>query len=596
MVKLGYRKIFDGAASVTHLSSAGGWQEVDRIRFADFGTAGDDRYAFIVWGRAGAIQTTGSMSNAQIRVGVGIPNKVDPRNTHVCTLSDVSLSLLAGNKSLPFFFIVMIDGTARDFGNPAISNWTANDPFAVFARTELGPGDTGTCTFQVGDLSYLVLNLDKMDTATPGYAYSDTYAGGVVNNALSSESKLILDQQTLFSIVGGVEWLLFAQVVFAPRNTQLSTSPWFEFGTTTDGTLGTFMPILGRHRFGVPAMKGISSLGFPTQSFGGFAPVVPANNVNVKAAAVSRDQHAVGAQRTWIFATKMLAVEIDKFAYFRKKTYVSYPENPIASGVTAPFGTLNFFQPFEIQVPRGSDYTTLHYAAVKHEGPSGAQRSFTPLVRTDTSGRLLRSALLYPVVRHPNDGVPLLTMVPELIAGPPGQQAESRYQFHHWERPGGPGTEAWDTGDVVNVGFYLDDDPQNAVDPPPTPLPPVIIAPGKEALDLGSLNELPIPPDFDEGLVTEALIESLITDTGYERTWPVQIGVRNQQRWTWTGLSVSDRDALVAFFRANATFKWTRPGEATATPYAVMGLLDWTDVGILHSGSLNVAELVRIGS
>lgn len=126
--------------------------------------------------------------------------------------------------------------------------------------------------------------------------------------------------------------------------------------------------------------------------------------------------------------------------------------------------------------------------------------------------------------------------------------------------------------------------------------PTVVITPGREAPALGSLSALPIQPSYAlrERLVSERT--ELQTPLGYSITWPRFSTPRSERTFVWEGLTKTQRDTLLAFFEglSVAAFKWTPP-HLTETAFVAVSHPTVTDVGLLHTVSIDVVELKWIG-
>lgn len=131
----------------------------------------------------------------------------------------------------------------------------------------------------------------------------------------------------------------------------------------------------------------------------------------------------------------------------------------------------------------------------------------------------------------------------------------------------------------------------------------VAIVPGRESLDVGSLNALPngaggeqLLPEVGRGLQDEMARHAFEPDDGELLTWPHFLTPRRTFRLIWRGLSRADRDTLLAFFAAQAdrAFKWAPPGESD-TAFVVHSSPSSRDVGLVHEVTVTAVELVWTG-
>lgn len=126
--------------------------------------------------------------------------------------------------------------------------------------------------------------------------------------------------------------------------------------------------------------------------------------------------------------------------------------------------------------------------------------------------------------------------------------------------------------------------------------PTVVIVPGREAPNLGALSALPIQPSYTlrERLVTQR--SELRSPLGYSVTWSRSATPRSERTFVWDGLTAAQRDTLLAFLRglSVAAFKWAPP-HLTETAFVAVSHPIVTDVGLLHSVTIDVVELQWIG-
>ena len=602
MTSLGYRVVKPGPFVVGTVGAT--FPEVDRITFAQFGTPGDTHYAFFVWGRAGDMDPGSATTDAQIEIGLGVPGKFAPSPNHIARICNVNWGpLQQANQGHPFAFCVVIDGVAgHDFGG--LTAWTLGDALAVYAHTKNNSDPTSIInSFKVTDLCYLVLNLDQLTRSGIRWMYAE-------NNAtvtLSTTNQLLTAPGTAaFPATGGVEYLCFGHVAVQVAKTGGGDAPRFRMGANTDGTTGTLVvaPGGGINRWGAPSLRQVAGGSVQNTKLYSmlFTPIVPPSNGTPRLVLTGQEQTAGGTVGV-VHSSRVFAVEVTKFAYYRKRVYSSYPDPalipPFPTGITAPLvggpGSVefNYFQPFEINVPAGANYTTLHQGIVDYPVPQ--QRDYTPWCLAEGTFRVVHQPGLYCQAQHPDQGVPCVVMIPELIGGTPYKVGESRYQFYWWKSDIALNGEHYPIADLVDVGFFLDDNPANVVSPPAA-LPAVVqLVPGKEALGLGSLQSLPIKPGHERSLTDESYVAELISTTGYRRTWPKFATVRTLWRFTWAGLTIAERDSLQAFFELNPTFKWRLPRTSVDTAFAIMTRPEATDLGVVHTMTLDVGQLVNIG-
>lgn len=590
MTKLGTRKAENIAVPVSSvgLGPTGGWSEVSRLRGSELSSS-NNNWAFVVWGRMGTCAPTGPVENSLIEVILGDQTgNLQFQYRAACGLNHAHLrNALTGH---PFFFLIVLDGVlGSNWFKPGVGPvtvWNTEDDIVLYARIAAREEGIGG-TFWVSDLNWLAFDLDELNASGDFYAEQVTYELPQFNNI---ESEGFKDWFATSAPIGnpGEEWLHFWYWHYNPQ--VVGEPDWTQLGYLTAGSFANFVPLVGTERLGRQPLGPPHQTGSEvTYHWGGWWPLEQPPGSGFAIGLRSRDRHPfAGVRSTW-HAIRTFSVRIEKFAYYRSATHAEFED------VTSR-QSFERFLPFEISIPAAADYTVLHQGIVQRD-PAFADRCFTPFCLAEGTFRLVRPAVQRVGNAYAEEGTLCQTMIPEALSSA-GSAVESRYRFHYWERyeiPAFQFNELWDVLDVATVGFYMDDDPQSIPLPPGQQLPPIIVTPGREALGLSQLNELPLAPEVRITLEDSATIIEHVSDQGVRRTWPKFVGVRGFFRWDWNGLTVTERQTLEAFIEQNPTFKWTPPHE-NAQAFAWITRPEFLDLGRKrYAVSLDVAQLIHIG-
>jgi hypothetical protein len=151
--------------------------------------------------------------------------------------------------------------------------------------------------------------------------------------------------------------------------------------------------------------------------------------------------------------------------------------------------------------------------------------------------------------------------------------------------------------DLTIVQFAPVRDPDVLPNAPPSVGAPVVVVPGRESLDPGSLSA---PPTAPCGLVEESGQvdeDSIIGATGYKRTWPIGGKVRRSFTVEWPALGESAARTLFDFLIANRAFRYTPPrGVAIAVLQLGNPQLQQQQGAQVYAISTRVTELIWTGT
>jgi hypothetical protein len=111
------------------------------------------------------------------------------------------------------------------------------------------------------------------------------------------------------------------------------------------------------------------------------------------------------------------------------------------------------------------------------------------------------------------------------------------------------------------LAWHWDNEPELAPPPGSTPVPEVLVVPGRESLDASSLPALTVPPDADVEEQPSVAATEHVADDGTLYRWPRFLAVRRTFRFRWNGLLRAQMESVVTTTRT--TWAWTPPGDET---------------------------------
>jgi hypothetical protein len=150
--------------------------------------------------------------------------------------------------------------------------------------------------------------------------------------------------------------------------------------------------------------------------------------------------------------------------------------------------------------------------------------------------------------------------------------------------------------DFAFVAFHPVRDPNNVTTGPGSPLTPLLLVPGKQSPDPGSLPAPPLAPDGDPLERGDLERNKISGGSGYSRGWPMGAKALRVISLSWTALKESDAATLFAFLRDNPAWRYTPPRSAAL---AVLGVSRPVLTPVSHrtfSISQDVAVLVWTGA
>lgn len=560
------------AATVTTVGTGpnDGWSLVARLPQSRL-PAVNSGYSFLVVGKFGRFAASGAQPTAgivQIRVGSSA-GTVHPGFIAQASINDPSI----GDLAQPFAFLVHVNSQVADalWG----SAWSGSFDLCVYARTYLnGDPQAYAPSFDVADIAFQWWHTTAIpagkwqagsETAialSPGPGWTTRISGPT---AIGSTGQRWLCQQTMqFQSSGAIV-------------------PQLQAGYTRNSSPAQFTSKIGSVRLGAPP-RGTFLAGreSPTHSWPIlWQEVLP--DATVRVSWQGRDP-AGSTPFTAVQRHQWIAVRIDDMPDVAAVESASRPamltQNNVETGL----------YPFEPVVARNVLPVAMFYCV--HTPRVRSYHSWQ--IRVNDGRQAWRSTLAVQA-RDASEGVPDLALIREGLLPAPWS---IRYEAFQHTPASIILTQPDDASDVVALQFHTDSDPSNVPGIPPTAGSPLVVVPGREAIDVSSLPDLPIEPSGDYVEVPLPLPTGVIRgETGYARSWPLLARPRRTMQVSWPAMSKAQHATLIAFLRANVFFRWQPIGATAKQAFAATSRPESSTVdNVLFTVRQNVARLVYTGA
>lgn len=547
------------------------WQQLSMLPTANL-TAGH-RYAFLVRGKLGGVQRFGTLPaagsvNGVLQVCLGDTSGL----RHPEFVVELSVQeVIDADEGEPFAFLLMLTAATADplWG----SSWAGTSDLALFGRVFWnGDAPTYGATFLVSEVVWTWTDLD----AVAGTDWATTQSTTPV--ALSAPTSWQnVAQAAATTGSAGQQWLHFAtvQVDYSAG----TGAPRFQFGYCTGGSFAGFAARVGvagpAHMVGVsvseqhqaPAAnrrrrKTVLAWWVDTNPGATYLPAVRSISGN-------------GAQTCRRFSVFSLRLDdLDLVAYAESSNelglidYVTNSAGPkyVPQEVAAPNGTV---KPWVLLGATSRVSKTVLYMDSSPKGLLGSESVGTHVAAGD------RHQCIADTTHE---------------SGPPLAAVQYRHRVLQLLGPG-----ALDLDELKALVVFPVKDPTNTTTGPGTPGAATAIVPGKEGLDASSLSAPPLQPNVQQVESNVDARQRLKGDSGYVRTWGVMIGTRRVFRLEWSPVSRANRDALLAFLRANVALRVT-PLHESAIAAAITTQPTATQVSAqTFAVEVEVAELIYTG-
>lgn len=570
--------------------STDGWTRVALLPQSQLpAQTGNDAYVIVAWCSVGAVDWPGGVSSSQhalceVALGDDLAPFADQR--HRVLLSDARLyrgRVRNEYPMAPVFFCHI-----RSFG--IRTTWpSATRGMALWARISANsdpvPIITGS-SFRVANIGIQAWSLTSL--ASTQYVIERRAPVPYALTNLAPGNQFVTAQAGQFQGTG--DWMIFTGVRYWPG---VHSHPVFRTTFTPDGTYGSVQPGFGRgSRWGQRAryqpQGGLQSSGrWDQQCSGGMfirsspesAGQIVLHGYDPLGFSGADPRNAALAE--WdVFAVKASAV-LSNFNFLQESapTVVSFYNGLSLS---------NQYEAQEITRTYSEDVEVFFNAAAAN---TSGNPSFNHTIETNQAGGRVQD--IASVVstgtsdQHGHIGRRIQAIQPGLI----------QFRFYAkqptWETP-------WPTYiapvDFAAASWGWENAPNNTITPQPIAPAATFLIPTRESLDASLLSFPPASPDIEVEEVFETLRHEFVAEDGTRRTWPRWLGVRRLFRFSWSGRTNAEKDAIVEFFRLNRTFKWTHHDQGGPFALALVGDLTVQDVGVLSTVSINAVELVWTGS
>jgi hypothetical protein len=517
--------------------------------------AGTSQYVIRVQGKIGNrtyVGSGGQRGMMQVCLGTVGGTK------HPSFVANVTITeALSATNGIPFEFLVFITSTLPDdlFGSSLNPSTTQ---LCLWARTFTN-GDTQTYAveFDVADVNWLWWDVGSIPA---GHWAAEEFTTGLGVNPAPPAGFTKLG--AAFGAPGQT-WLSFCNVLYQSVTYQ-APAPVFRFGVTPDGTYGAFVVKTGNAgRWGMsrfPFGVSTSLLQPPLTSQGTF--FVHAGLQQVGYDSATLPPHGPPTVRRY----RHFTVRVDTLPDFRSRTEagpfemgqtIGFPltwwtydlviERPAPSpGILtrcvvlaqATISEANQLAGYGLRVFEGNDPEAgfgefacfSEHDALRNEAVSSMAAGFRTFQTTSPAMQFRVAA--------PGDNT----------VAPPGPQHGFDFCF---------------------VMFHPVRDPESVTTPPGSLPSPLLLVPGKQSPDAGSLSLPPFPPNanpLERGNLERHQIRGA---TGYTRGWPMGAKALRVFTVSWGPLAEADAETLYDFLVANPAWRYVAPRSAAL---AVLGL------------------------
>lgn len=512
--------------------------------------AGTSQYAVIVTGKIGNIRLVGTgASKGMVQVCLGTTAGTRLADCRVAIPVQQASVLNSPLLGLSFQFLVLISSA---FPDPVLGSSfnPSGSQLCLFARTYTnGDAQTYAVQFDVADVNWLWFDLGEIPS---GHWEASTMVG---TNPFPTTVPTTWQQLGPTFGGAGQQWLHFSNVWYETLSNALS--PRFSFGISADGTSGSIVKKVGNSgRWGrnrTPLVAGSTETA--NVQVGCFWTHTNAGATTKWGYNVWEPAPATSVGKRW----RHLAIRIDPLTDVRVRQQAG--PDLIAQSIAVPTWPDQFLTIERPAVGLLTEPIVLAHGTVHHNPPP----LFSPTAAYGC--RIFEFS--------PNDPIPIgdLACFPQSDAWR-GEAASSmafgRRTFQtlspamQW-RVSFPGDDVFASPvlqqvfDFAFVAFHPVRDPENVTTGPGSPLPPLLLVPGKQSPDPGSLSAPPHAPSGDPLERGNLERNEIRGGTGYARGWPMGAKALRVMTVNWGPLSETDAAALFTFLRDTPAWRYTPP-------------------------------------
>lgn len=547
-----------------------GWSVVSEIPAARLLTS--RHYAFWVTGKIANLRTSGAQPVSgllQLCLGDGNGAKSPLQVVEIG-----AAETLPENEGIPFAFLLIFSASPTvvdPFWGPV---WPGTAPLQLLGRTYWrNDAPAYAAQFDVVDLSWVWADLD----AIPSGDQLVTVQTSAVALGASPWSNIAGS----FNNAGGTgeTWAHFFAVNYAPG---VGTVPAIQFGSSTGLGLSGFVPHSGTSgRWGM-GHRGTAVAGVQHHQ-GTFWVQTNAGATNLPGC--RGYDRTVGAAATDVRRVAVLSIRLDNLPGVHWST--TDESQNLTDDTNALFGGLRRW-PLEL-VGASRSVVPWVFATGAVERTGTARRAFGCWVDTD-GWELPVFAMAATQTDGPHEAMASYG-AGALGIGPSSPSIQYRARWleaafggvHHNVR------------DIYFLTVFPVRDPDNAPPIIPGVGAPTAIVPGTESLSPASLSAPPVAPDVALGETPNWQRQSMRGISGYVRTWGIFVRPRRSFVLSWGPITAAQRDALLAFVKANVAWKITPPREAAIAVVPVSAMRWAQESAQTFRVDVDVAELVYTG-
>lgn len=559
-----------------------GWEIVARLPAARIPSSG--RYAFIVSGKIGGISLLGATPrNGVAQVCLGDTSGL----RHPLYRTNIPLGeSLGALESVPFQFVVLFSASPVITDVLWGSTWNNTGGFemCLWARVFLNNDPaTYSASFVVSDVSWLWFDVDRIPVGdrqceevlySPPLAITTSLAGiaGCINTPGSA----------------GQKWLHFVNLSYTPR-ASLGPAPSFTAGFSTGASFAGFTGRVGTNgRLGMarwPAQAGPEPLIWHQGAF--WYEQQPGAVYLPGIKGFDRQTFGAGAS-TLVYRFRYFGVRLDNLLDVLVRSDTQDPN--VTGNLTIPPPWQNGYVPLERPATAIVSAPFVFSTGIVQ---STDRRAYDAALTTDRGQQLAFPTQFTQTDAALAEGQAVMAFSDHGLSR---SEPDIQYRAHFLGGLSGSPIP-FAVRDVTIVQFTPVRDPDVLPNAQPSVGAPVIVVPGRESLDPGSLSA---PPTAPCGIIAESgdVAESaLIGATGYKRTWPIGGKVRRAFTIQWPVLGESAARTLFDFLVAHPAFRFTPPRRAAIAVLQIDNPQMQQEQGAqVYSISTRVTELIWTGT
>jgi hypothetical protein len=462
----------------------------------------------------------------------------------------------------------------------------------VQARCE----DAGASTMASFDLEGLAVQVYDMSAWTGTQYLSTATTGTLAEYWKGSLSPLLNLSSDLAHGSPAKRWLIFYSVVLEAQDTNVNAATWVTLDPSQPKSDHLFYD--RQERVGLTGSwighSPRGRVGYHHRHHVGTGRVLEVDAAGVRPTVWAADMW-VTANPTKPLAVKILAVPLDDMADEVHSDYTGYSVHPYASWSPASNPD------WRLAGVETSFIDTLRILAVARgtfDQPTSPVSNFYSALELDSERLSPRPLGPMRVYCRANHEVQALHRVGRGVADA-GHHCIRHLLYCDVEEPASFETQVYDHQILVlstakGYGYIW----------PPGDLigPEVVIVPGKESVDVSSLLSFPISPSATAAFELLDPAFELKTKTGYTISWPLALEPKRKLDFSWTGLTATERDTLIAWLReradAGSAVAWGPPDEHEDLPFVLISdTIRWSiQGGRLFEVSVGAIELRYTGA